>query len=418
MLSDYLSYMHLTEKSEMSNIFQNHDISTTTIPYKDELDLVFEYLELLPEIKQAIYHFYSDHRTNKKLLESAALIRWFTVQYAHPSLWLIDQEPDIDGIDRGTFSVFSLLMIAAYQLRIYIDNNIDEKHIYFNFNHLKNYINNYYNETNLVGTSNYTWNIYLASLGLIHLHTLHFMHHVFTDRFMVFKHKDILEKIIIAQAGIDVRKDGQYNKVNNIDDYWFTTTYEDTPDTIKGYLVNPYGAITNTVVTIRKTEYTLFMKPGDYTIDYHIPTGPGYNIKDVQQSFTEAISFFKKVYPQHNYKAFWCVSWLSSPQIPLFLSKSTGNIYQINEQSYSLPGINGQESILDFVFHDKEIDLSTIKPKTSLEKDIIDYNLKGSKINCGVYLYFIEDLPLFGTNPYRNKKHFVEFQNLNILKTT
>ena len=46
------------------------------------------------------------------------------------------------------------------------------------------------------------------------------MHHVYTDQFVVLRHKHTNQKLIIALNGIEVRKDGQYNGVNNIDDYY------------------------------------------------------------------------------------------------------------------------------------------------------------------------------------------------------
>jgi len=205
MLKEYLSYLNLSKKEEMEKIYLEHDLSKEDLAFEKDILLVFEYLDLLPKIKKEILSFYKCNQENKQLLESLVLIRWFTVEHAHPSMWLIEKEPQISGIDSGAFAVLSLILISAFQLRIYVENKIDEKHIYFNFNHLKNYINNYYIETNKIGTSNYTWNIYLASLGLIHLHTLHFMHHVYTDRFVILKHNQTNEKIVLALAGIEVR---------------------------------------------------------------------------------------------------------------------------------------------------------------------------------------------------------------------
>ena len=402
------------DTTRIRDILSTHDIGTASIEFQKDLDLVLPLLRLKTEIEQALCAFCDRHRNDRKLWEDAVLVRWLVVEFAHPSEWLVDKPPTPnDPVEPGLFQVITLVLIAAHQIRKIRHAGIDDTHIHFNLGHLRNYINNHFDATGEVGTSNYTWNLYLAAIGLIHLHTLHFMHHVYTDKNIVLRHKRSGEIVMIALDGIDVRKDGQFNGVNDIEDLWFTTTFKESEKIISGHRVNPYGAITNEVISLSKTDYDVILRQGDATIDYHIPTGPGYNLDDVKWSFSEAVEFFRRVYPEYDYKAFWCLSWLSSPQLPLFLSKQTGNIYKINQQSYSFPAINNQESILEFVFHDKHKDLSQVQPKTSLEEDIIRFNQSGRRINCGIFLYFLDDLDRFGLEPYRNEADRLEFLRLN-----
>lgn len=411
---DYLAYMNLMDANEKAKSIVEKHQNEISIDIEEDLKLGLSYLILDDAIKEDLISFYQEHKENQKLLSAAVVIRWLTVEYAHPSEWLVSKEPKIESLDhQGSFHVLTLVLIAGYQIRYMQSRGLDDTHIVFNMGHLSNYIKEYYKEHKKLGTALYTWCLYLASIGLIHIHSLHFMHHIYSDRNIVFQHQKTGDIVMLALAGIDVRKDGQFNHVNGIDNHWFTTTYKETDDDYIGYFVNPYGAITNQLLTLQKEEYTILLQPGDSTIDYHIPTGPGYNLEDVKQSFEEAFLFFSTMYPEHQYKAFWCVSWLSSPQIPLFLSNKKGNIYQINQQSYSFPASNDQSSILEFVFHDKNIDLTTIMPKTSLERDIVSYNNLGHKINCGIFLYFIDDLDRFGTTPYRQTHHYQKFLKMN-----
>ncbi|GEM_PF-2405266 len=413
-----MSEWHLdTSKPRVQEILSSYSVEDGVLDVMADLDLIVSICDLHPDVIRELRRYWVDHQPSTSVAAMILLVRGLVVEHAHPSEWLVNQEPYRDGETERHAAVLSLLAIAAHQVRRFRKMNLDEQHITFNLGHLKNYINNHYDSHGTIGSGNYTWCLYLASIGLIHLHTLHFMHHVFTDRCVLFRHRRSHRLIMLALDGIEVRQDGQFEGVNDSHDYWFTTTYQETETCYQGYRVNPYGAITDRVMELNRSEYDVVLKPGDATIDYHIPTGPGYNLDDVKQSFREAVSFFSKLYPQYDYRAFWCVSWLSSPQIPLFVSKQQGNIFQINQQSYTFPAMHGQESILEFVFHDKHADIRTLQPTTTLEHDIVTYLLDGHTINCGIFLFPLEDLEAFGTSPYRSETDWQEFQSLQKNRT-
>jgi hypothetical protein len=321
-----------------------------------------------------------------------------------------------DEPEPGWLEVASLLAIAGFQIRRLRQAGIEERHITFNLNHLTNYINGHHNTHQSLGTGNFTWCIYLASIGLIHLHTLHFMHHVMNDPLMMLRHKERGDVVMLALGGVRVRPDGQIDGVNGIHDLAFETTFTETDTIIQGHRVNPYGAITNDVLTLSKEEYEIVLRQHDATIDFHIPTGPGYNLEDMRTSFQQAVDVFHAMNPSIDYRAFWCASWLYSPQIPLFLSNQTGHIATVNEMSYTFPATAGEGSLFEFVFHDKQADPTKIVPKTSLERDIVAWYEHGGRINAGTFLYLLEDLDRFGSSPYRTealKREFLAMQSNN-----
>ena len=402
-LDAILKYLGLNNHTnKIQEIFNIEDISSKNIHFDQDIDLSFEWLELLDEVQSELRTFYHLNQHNRMFIESLILLRWLVIEYAHPSLNLVQPLPCIEQLDnQGDYHALSLIIIAGYSIRKYLDFGMDTSHITFNCNHLKNYINNYYIQHKKLGTSNYKWNFNLATISLIHLHTLHFSHHIYSKKNIVFKHRLSGRKIMLALEGIDVREDGQINTVNNIEDHCFITSYEETNSYYKGHYVNPNGFITKDLIEISKDDYEIVLQPGDTTIDFHIPTGPGYNIRDMKKSFELAKQFFITFYPEYTYNVFSCESWLYSPQIKEFITNTNGNIYTLNEQSYSFPSTVGQHSILEFVFKQTEIDFLTIKPKTSLEKNIVDFNKQGRKINNGCYLFFLDDLDRFGEKPYR-----------------
>jgi len=375
---------------------------------------LFNHLHLHQEIKMQLMNKMNQMDSLSEDAIALSFLVMITVQYAHPSERLLPEMPFENEKEQGLLLVLSLVLVASFQWMRFLKSAHGKDHAFFNFNHLKNYINRYYEEHHLVGTNHFNWCINLAAIGLIHIHTLHFMHHVFTEQCIVFQNKTNQTKTILALGGLKVRKDGQHNGINELTEEGFITSFLETDDFYQGCRVNPYGAITDKQISLSKKNYEVYLKPGDAVIDFHIPTGKGYDLINVRKSFEDALSFFRSVYQEHDYKAFWCDSWLSSPQIPLFLSNRSGNIFQINEQSYSFPSIHDQRSILKFVFHDENIDLHAINPKTSLERDIVDFNKKNQRINCGIFLLFVDDLHLFGSTPYRTKESFEEYVSMNL----
>jgi hypothetical protein len=396
-------------------ILAQHPTPCPTVELRDDIELALDTMNLEDTLESRILSGAQTLDATHIIWDIIRHVRWFTVEYAHPSEWLVKQTPThAEEPEEGWLEVASLLAIAGVQIRRLRQAGIEERHITFNLNHLTNYINGYANAHQKLGTGNFTWCIYLASIGLIHLHTLHFMHHVMNDPLVMARHKEEGDVVMLALGGVRVRRDGQIDGVNGIHDLAFETTFTETDATIQGHRVNPYGAITNDVVTLSKDEYDVVLRQGDPTIDFHIPTGPGYNIQDMKKSFLEAVEVFSAMNPTIDYRAFWCASWLYSPQLPLLLSKQTGHIATIYDQSYVFPATAGEGSLFEFVFHDKHAKPMDITPKTSLERDIVGFYEQGGRINAGTFLYLFADLDRFGSSPYRTdalKQEFLAMQS-------
>jgi hypothetical protein len=400
-LIEDLGYKTLPERAE--NLYTSW-IQTDMLWHmsKDDLVWICKVLELNEIIQNTLIKAYKTIQQNEKLLSILSFLQYLIIIGAHPSDWLIKEAPHIthEDISESVFQLLTILSLIPVAKEDHIRRHISEEHMMFNLNHLKGYINPYYLKHQAVGIDNFGWTTYLASLGLIHLSSLHFMHHVYTDRFLFFRNHKTKEVIALAEKGISVREDGQFNGVNEYYNQKFITTFDEDDVSYKGYRMNPMGSISSRLVELQKNEYELILKSGDYVIDFHIPTKSDYTIDGFRQSLNQAKDFFKSHYPEYTYPAFWCVSWLYSPQITALIDKPSSNIIHIAKQGYRLPATPDAKSLYSFVFGTSEPDLSKIEAKTSLERSVIHHITSGYTINAGCFIYFFDDLNCFGETPY------------------
>jgi hypothetical protein len=336
------------------------------------------------------------------LSSALAFITYAMVIGAHPSAWLIKKGPRLNHLE-FTDQILELLIILSLVKPSILDHQkrqIEIEHAEFNLGHLRNYILNYYNTHHSFGIEPFGWTSYLASLGLIHIDSLNFMHHIFNDPYICLVNRKTSEIFVVVNQVHAINAFGQFSGVNQVGDVAFRTVFESDQDHIFAHPVNSRGIVSNQPIHFNLKEWEIIIKPGDPVIDFHIPTGVPYDIQSIQETFKKGKEFFQKHYPDFEYRAFWCVSWLYSPQLPHIITKTNSNILAVQRQGYICPATPGETSLFDFVFKTPKPDFKSIQPKTSLERDVITFILKGGKVNAGLYLYWFEDIDRFGQTPY------------------
>lgn len=366
--------------------------------------------------------WYEDMTKQPELVEALAFIRYVVIEAFHPSEWIVKQAPVLPKHPsmQGPFLLCAVLYVAVVALKEHQSRSIDPSHASFNLRHLKGYIEAYEkSHPESVGVNLFTWCLYLGALGLIHLHTLHFMHHIYKDPYYAFRHKKTDNVVVLAGEGLAIRRDGQLDGTGGAHDFWFTTQIDFTDEYYEGHYVHPLGGILPEKRRLDKQAYTLILKPGDAVIDYHIPSGPGYTVENMKTSFIAAQAFFSKHYSEVYYRAFWCCSWLSSPQLPFLISRPESHILQVAQQGYIVPARGGPETLYEFVFKTKTPDFETLTPKTSLEKHVIAHRQQGGQINSGTILYFLSDLEHYGQSIYHhniNRQSFFKLAHGGLAK--
>lgn len=370
----------------------NHD---QMIEHFKKLNLDLDDQELLNGVK--VIH---EHENIRRSLEFLVFV---LVIDGHPSMHIVkNAKIKSDLIDSDLFELMVILSLIDPSIRSYQLKGIDEKHIHFNIGHIKGFILNFYKKHQKLGIENFGWTTYLASLGLIQLKSLNFMHHFYHDPFYGFKHKETKTLLLICHPGKQINHNGQFSGTNHIDDVSFVTTFTEHLDFYEGFVVDPCGKVLNQVARLDKKDWDLVIKEETPVIDFHIPTKTPYAIDDIKSSFEEAQSFFSE-YFKYDYQAFYCVSWLYAPQIETVIKKKDSRIVNIYKQGYVAPSTVGIQAVYNFIFQNENPDFDQIKPSSSLQRDIIAYVKEGHMINCGMFIYHMDDIDRFGQQVYRER---------------
>jgi hypothetical protein len=114
--------------------------------------------------------------------------------------------------------------------------------------------------------------------------------------------------------------------------------------------------------------------PGDPLLGVHIPPGAPLTPEACDASFARARPFFARHVPGGPYRVASCGSWLLDPQLAGMLGPDS-NIVRFQRRFTRVPGSTwpGDDEVLRFVLGGPQVDLTTVTPRTTLERAIVDH---------------------------------------------
>lgn len=196
---------------------------------------------------------------------------------------------------------------------------------------------------------------------------------------------DAGEKILLAD-GQNFHRSGQVLGTRGFteEEGAFTAFVEETDAAFIGYPFNKKGCGENHRVTLLKSQWRCLVKPGDPVVGIHIPStyvhGP-LTEERVEASQEQAKGVLLRCYPDYDWRAFFCHSWLVDPTVGDLVSEGS-NLHSFNRRFVPFPGESCVgESVYDFVFGvDKNTPAESLPDKTTLQKQIKSWYLQGGII--------------------------------------
>lgn len=207
--------------------------------------------------------------------------------------------------------------------------------------------------------------------------------------------------VVLSEANIKYRQDGQFDGANNIsdDNGWFST-YNESQTHFVGNPISPFGRVINRTLELNKNEWNLEVKQGDNVLALHIPASGSLNILSCNESFKNAVDFFKKYYPEFNYSVFTCGSWLLDNQYSEYLSQNS-NIRKFAEEFYLFPLKNADDrGTFGNVFGSKKNIFDNLPQSSSLQKSMVGFLKSGRNFRSGGGFVFKNRFD-FGAGIYR-----------------
>lgn len=252
-----------------------------------------------------------------------------------------------------------------------------------------------------VSVSDFPWDMNFYTCSIFLLDRFQFIPCKFENELAVYRNKADQRVIALHHGSTRIRRDGQINGTNEIyDKESFVTLWEEDDFTVRANPVSPMGFVEQEPVIIKKEVWELALTKGDLLLAFHIPAGPGYTASKVKQSMELALVFYQTYFSELPIKGFWSESWLYDSRLSLVLDYDNSNIIKVQRQFYLYPSKDGDDMLLERVFGEKQINLTIILCKTSLQEKVVDYMKTGARFNALSMFVLKEEVPRIGENPY------------------
>lgn len=211
----------------------------------------------------------------------------------------------------------------------------------------------------------------------------------FTGFAQVFKNKD--GSVISLADDFSLHRDGFALGARGYTDEegsWLAEI-EETDIAWTGYPFDERGFVKKERVTLKKGEWESVLKKGDPVVNLHIPASGRLTPELVEESIQAMRDFIAEYYPDFKYKAFACGSWLLNPTLENMLGCDS-NIVKFGKLFTPLTMKAGATNVFSFVFNtpDGINDIEALPEKTSLQKLLKDYYLKGNALHETLGFFF------------------------------
>lgn len=161
----------------------------------------------------------------------------------------------------------------------------------------------------------------------------------------------------------------------------WTAFVEETEHSWCGYPFEESGYVSNEKIELPKNEWEKVLEKGDPVIRLHIPPAGKMTPEMIDRTLEETKKFAAKHFPEFDYKAFACHSWLVDPQLDGLLREES-NIVQFRRRFRSLTHKSKGQDVFNFIFNkpDMNFDIQDLPEDSSLQRALKNHYLNGKAI--------------------------------------
>ena len=292
--------------------------------------------------------------------------------------------PDRESIETDHAPLFSLL----YFLEDMIDNmerrGFPHQIISDTLYGFDSEMNDYYDRFGRSGVRTYVgWFLYFIQGEIIRVGRFQMQFWKFPAKIKVFE-KDGDIKILID--GDYVHKKGMLFGSKNQDDESGKIFAEITEceNGVTGYPVDEFGNCCMKKITLNG--YKEILKRGDDIINVHIPSDGSLDYEICEKSYEETLRIVKKCYPEYNFKAFMCWSWLMAKEIRQIMGRDT-NITRFSQNYHLYPIVSQGEEVFKFLYNlPGPVNPEELPEKTSMHVLVKKFLMEGNILyeKCGI----------------------------------
>lgn len=167
----------------------------------------------------------------------------------------------------------------------------------------------------------------------------------------------------------------------------YEATFTEDGENIYGYSCD--DKVATQLETFPKSEWEVYLRPGDDFISFHIPEGADISLDTVVPQFKKARQIIKERFPEHRGWDIFGSSWIFDPTL-LEIVKPESKIAQLRTIFTLYPIKSNGDSIFSFVFEKKPEKLEDLPEDTSLRRGLKKMYLEGRYIHgyAGIVVKF------------------------------
>jgi hypothetical protein len=143
---------------------------------------------------------------------------------------------------------------------------------------------------------------------------------------------------------------------------------------------------------------------------FHIPSGPGYTVESTYESFLEAVRFYRRVFPDIDFKGIWCYSWLFTPQLQLIMTPEESAMVKIQRHCYQVPAWRDSGAYTRFVFKTESLDPASLPRGSRLHRRLAAVIERGGHLTSGGMMVPLPLLDKWMTTDYNDKAALSAFR--------
>lgn len=312
-------------------------------------------------------------------------MRYSDTQHAEA---LLSSWPSLESSLGELSPMFAVVVFASGLDRIqefYHKKGIPEQILIDTLDDLLRWIQAFHRKHGKYGFSELHW-LYRHFTGrLFRLGRLQFEPIPFPGNIVVYKNISSGKIMVLSKKDMRYRRDGQVDGASGIYDaegVWISRL-EQKEGKVFGNPISSNSGCSSQITVISEDEWIRVLDEKDAVLNVHIPEGSKLDHEQCIKSYNEALTFFKKYFPETNFKAFVCYSWLLDVQLKDILPAES-NIAQFLGDFVVFPVDSPREAqVYERVFGKYSDTPAHLPENTFLQKSIKKYLVEGNFMRNG-----------------------------------
>lgn len=246
-------------------------------------------------------------------------------------------------------------------------------------------MNDYYGIYGRHGIRRYVgWFMHWIHGDIFRFGRLQFEMKTITDPIRVYRKGNDIK---ILMDGVDMHRKGMIFGSAGQDDEegrYFAQITEDG-DQVTGYAVDEFGECVPQKVTL--TGYTEVLRAGAKALGVHIIADEPFSAELCEASYEEAIRVIRECYPEFDFQAIYCNSWMLEKRLRQIMGRDT-NITRFADKYHAFPVKSQGAGVYAFLYHlPTQVAPEEVPAGNSMQKAVKEYLCSGN--------YFYEKAGLF-----------------------